>query len=81
LKAAGFAQFTVTPHRFDYQYESFEAYWSAMEASDILRQQFNAMPVAERDSVRDEIARFARDFQTDHGLVIPHEFLLAVGHK
>ncbi len=81
LKSAGFAQFSVTPHRFDYQYESFEAYWSAMEASEILRQQFNAMPVAEQANVRDEIARFARDFQTDHGLVIPHEFLLAVGHK
>lgn len=81
LKTAGFAEFAVTPHRFDYQYESFEAYWSAMEASDILRQQFNAMPIAEQASVRDEIARFARDFQTDHGLVIPHEYLLVAGHK
>lgn len=81
LRSAGFAHFGVTPHRFDYQYESFEAYWSAMEASEILRQQFNAMPVAEQDGIRDEIARFARDFQADHGLVIPHEYLLAVGRK
>lgn len=81
LRAAGFATFTVTPRRFDYQFESFEHYWDTMEASDILKQQFNALPAGERDSVRDEIARFARDFQTDHGLVIPHEYLLAVGTK
>ena len=81
LKGAGFTEFRITPRRFDYQYASFEAYWSAMEASDILKQQFDALPAAERDTVRDEIARFARDFQTDHGLVIPHEYLLAVGMK
>lgn len=79
LGQAGFAQYSVTPRRFDYQYASFEDYWAAMEASDILKQQFDALPTGERDKVRDEIARFARDFQTDHGLVIPHEFLLATG--
>lgn len=81
LGSAGFAEFKITPHRLDYQYASFEEYWSAMEASDILKQQFEALPVGERNMVRDEIARFARDFQTDHGLVIPHEYLLAVGTK
>jgi ubiquinone/menaquinone biosynthesis C-methylase UbiE len=81
LGRAGFSAFQVTPRRFDYQYASFEEYWSAMEASDILKQQFDALPAGERDKVRDEIARFARDFNTDHGLVIPHEYLLAVGTK
>jgi ubiquinone/menaquinone biosynthesis C-methylase UbiE len=81
LSRAGFAEFRVAPRRFDYQYASFEEYWSAMEASDILKQQFEALPAGERDTVRDEIARFARDFQTDHGLVIPHEYLLAAGAK
>ena len=78
---AGFGKFNVTSHRLDYQYASFEEYWSAMEASDILKQQFDALPAGERNTVRDEIARFARDFHTDHGLVIPHEYLLAVGSK
>jgi ubiquinone/menaquinone biosynthesis C-methylase UbiE len=81
LKSAGFTDFQVTPRRFDYQFTSFEEYWNIMEASDILKQQFDALPAADRDTVRDEIARFARDFQTDHGLVIPHEYLLAVGMK
>lgn len=81
LSRAGFSAFQITPRRFDYQYASFEEYWSAMEASDILKQQFDALPAGQRDSVRDEIARFARDFQTERGLVIPHEYLLAVGTK
>jgi ubiquinone/menaquinone biosynthesis C-methylase UbiE len=81
LNSAGFTEFWITRRRFDYQYASFEEYWAAMEASDILKQQFDALPASERNTIRDEIARFARDFQTDHGLVIPHEYLLAVGVK
>jgi ubiquinone/menaquinone biosynthesis C-methylase UbiE len=81
LRGAGFASFEVTPQRFDYQFTSFEQYWELMEASDILKQQFDALPAGERNTVRDEIARFARDFQTANGLVIPHEYLLAVGTK
>lgn len=81
LNGAGFSDFQVTPCRFDYQFASFEEYWHLMEASDILKQQFDVLPAAERGAIRDEVARFARDFQTDHGLVIPHEYLLAVGTK
>ena len=81
LRGAGFSAFQVTPHRFDYQFASFEEYWHLMEASDILKQQFDALPAAARHTIRDEIARFARDFHTDRGLVIPHEYLLAVGTK
>jgi SAM-dependent methyltransferase len=81
LGEAGFSRFDITPHRFDYQYESFEAYWDAMEDSEINRQQFDALPEHERDSVRDEFACIARDFHTDHGLVIPHEYLLAAGER
>ncbi len=81
LNEAGFSRFSVTPRRFDYHYESFEAYWDAMEASEINRQQFDALPEHERKSVRDEIACFTHDFQTDHGLVIPHEYLLATATR
>jgi len=81
LHSAGFTGFQITPRRFDYQFDSFDDYWNAMEASDILKQQFDALPESDRSTVRDEIARFARDFQTDHGLRIPHEYLLASGMK
>jgi ubiquinone/menaquinone biosynthesis C-methylase UbiE len=81
LRGAGFTRYRIAQRRFDYQFESFEHYWQTMEASDILKQQFNALPAEERGAVRDEIARFARDFQTDHGLVIPHEYLLVAGSK
>src|SRR3569832_1941810 len=71
LNDAGFRNYEITPRRFDYRFASFDEYWDLMEASDILKQQFNALPAAQRDTVRDEIARFACEFQTDRGLVIP----------
>ena len=79
LSAAGFSRFSITPRRFDYHFESFDDYWNVMEASEINRKQFDALSAHERNSVRDEIASFTHDFQTDHGLVIPHEYLLATG--
>ena len=81
LNRAGFVKLQVTPYRFDYQYASFEEYWSAIVASDILKQQFDVLSASEYRTVRDEFARIASDFITNHGLVIPHEYLLAVGEK
>jgi ubiquinone/menaquinone biosynthesis C-methylase UbiE len=81
LQQAGFTQFSVERKQFDYRFNSFDEYWNLMEASDIMKQQFDALPEGERDNVRDEVARFARDFQGENGLVIPHEYLLAHGIK
>lgn len=81
LRHAGFSDFHITPRRFNYRFASFEAYWSLMEGSDILKPQFEVLPLAERDAVREEIASYARDFHTDQGLVVPHEYLMAVGRK
>lgn len=81
LRAAGFSEFTVTPFRFNHEYPSFDAYWDAAEASDILKQQFDVLPIEERAQVREKFANLAREFQTGNGLVIPHECLLAVGSR
>lgn len=81
LHSAGFSEFRVTAHRFNYQFASFDDYWNLMEVSGILKQQFDALAAGERHLVRDEIAAYARDFHTDRGLVIPHEYLLAAGGK
>ena len=81
LEQAGFRQYQIERKQFDYQFQSFEEYWDVMEASDIMKQQFDALPEGERDNVRDEVARFARDFQSENGLRIPHEYILAHGTK
>lgn len=81
LKTAGFHHFSVERKRFDYQFNSFDEYWRIIEASEIMKQQFDALPAAQHGEIRDEMARFASDFHGENGLVIPHEYLLASGHK
>lgn len=79
LHRAGFRNFTVVEHSFNYSFGSFQEYWDTVEASDIMKQQFDALPGKQRDAVRDEVALLAREFQTPAGLVIPHRYLLAWG--
>ena len=81
LQQAGFHHFTVERKQFDYRFNSFDEYWQIIEASDIMKQQFDALPPEQRHEVHDEVARFASDFHTENGLIIPHEYLLASGHK
>jgi ubiquinone/menaquinone biosynthesis C-methylase UbiE len=81
LHLAGFKQFEITAHTFNYQFGSFDEYWNIVEASDILKQQYDALPVEERKAIRDEVALFARDFQGENGLAIPHDYLIATGIK
>ncbi len=81
LQQAGFENFKTERKLFNYQFQSFTEYWDLIEASDIMKQQFDALPQGERENVRNEVARFASDFQTSNGLIIPHEYLLATGIK
>jgi ubiquinone/menaquinone biosynthesis C-methylase UbiE len=81
LHRAGFRQFEISAQTFHYQFASFDDYWDIVEASDILRQQYDALPEQDRRTIRDEVAPFARDFQGEHGLAIPHDFLMATGVK
>jgi ubiquinone/menaquinone biosynthesis C-methylase UbiE len=81
MHEAGYQQFTVAAKTFHYQFPSFDDYWNAVEASDILKMQYDALPEDQRDSIRDEVGRFARDFIHEGNLVIPHEYLLVTGNK
>lgn len=81
LGQAGFDDFQIEPHTFHYQFDSFDAYWDVVEASDILKQQYDALPADQHAAIREEIAVLADIHQGDDGLVIPHEFLLARGVK
>jgi ubiquinone/menaquinone biosynthesis C-methylase UbiE len=81
LNTAGFSSFSVVRKIFDYQFKSFDDYWDTVEASDMLKQQYDALPQNERNNIRDEVGRFARDFVHDGRLSIPHEYLVAAGTK
>ena len=81
LQEAGFNTFTVKSVTFHYEFESFDDYWDAVESSDILKMQYDALPENQRSEIRDEVGRFARDFIKDGNLVIPHDYLLVSGNK
>lgn len=78
---AGFSNFNIETKVLNYQFNSFDEYWDLVEASDILKMQYDALPDNERDSVRDEIGQLARDFTFDGKFVVPHEYLIAYGTK
>lgn len=81
LDAAGFSEYTVEANTFHYNFDSFEDYWDAVEASDILKMQYDQLPDEQRHLIRDEVGRFARDFVQDGRLVIPHDYLLVYGNN
>lgn len=79
LVQAGFSSINIERHRFDYQFQSFDDYWNMLEASDMMKQQFDAITDVQKSQVRDEMAQFAAEFVTDQGLITPHQFVLAYG--
>jgi len=81
MHEAGFQQFSIDAKTFHYQFSSFDEYWDAVEASDLLKMQYDALPEDQRNNIRDEVGRFARDFIQDGNLIIPHEYLLITGNK
>ncbi len=81
LSQAGFNEIHIERHRFDYHFQSFAEYWDMLLASDIMKQQFDAIDDRQKAEVRDELSQFASEFVTDTGLVTPHQFVLAYGRR
>lgn len=81
LREAGFTNFVVEKQTLTYRFKSFDEYWDLVEASDILKMQYDALPENERESVRQEISQLASDYQVDGKFVLPHEYLIAYGTK
>ncbi len=81
LQQAGFSDFAIQTHTFHYQFPSFEAYWDLVEASDILKAQYDALMEPERSAVREEVRQLAASCIQQGRLVIPHQYLLATGRK
>jgi ubiquinone/menaquinone biosynthesis C-methylase UbiE len=78
---AGFNDFNIETRTVEYAFPSFDAYWDTVEATDILKMQYDALPPGERDNIRNEIGQLAREFAGEHGLRVPHNYLLAWGNK
>lgn len=81
LEKAGFNHYEIKPVTLYYEFDSFDAYWDAVEASDILKTQYDALPDEQRGRVRDEVGHFARDCIKEGQLTIPHEYLLVSANK
>ena len=81
LKNAGFTQINVERRRFEYQFDSFDSYWEIVESSDLLRQQYDALPAETKHTIRNEVAGFAQKHITEEGFKVPHEYLLVYGNK
>lgn len=78
---AGFSDYALETRVLHYHFASFDDYWDAVEASEVLQMQFDALPADERRLIRNEVGQFARAFVSAEGLRIPHEYLLASGIK
>ena len=78
---AGFNEYEIQELPLFYQFGSFEEYWQLIEASDIMKMQFDALSPEMRNQVRDEVALLAQQYQEEDGLIIPHAYLLAVAVK
>lgn len=81
LAWAGFNDFTIEEKSFHYSFSSFDDYWDTVEASEILKQQFDALPSEQRVSIRDEVRQFAEEFVSEQGFSVPHKYLLVSGSK
>jgi len=81
LKNAGFFDVKVERQTFHYEFRSFDDYWDIVEASDIMKVQFDALKESQRLSVRDEMAIFAQQYCDSNGFRVPHDYLLVTGKK
>lgn len=81
LTEVGFSHFEVEKCNIDYRFSSFKEYWDLVEASDIMKQQFDALSAEQYPIVKNEFSSLAAQFHSEDGLIIPHEFLIASGVK
>ncbi len=82
LEKAGFNEFQICTEDLEYQFDSFNQYWELVEASDVLKMQFDALAEGQKSIIQNEMAAFAKDFESSEGqLSVPHQYLLVSGKK
>ncbi|HFE37313.1 MAG TPA: methyltransferase domain-containing protein [Gammaproteobacteria bacterium] len=78
---AGFSDINVSRCTFNYEFESFEDYWRIVQASNLLKVQFEALSELQCQSVKEEIAEFAEAYRANGRYIVPHDCLLVTGGK
>lgn len=81
LKNVGFSEVETQVNHFEYRFPDFDSYWLNCVDSAIMKQQLDALKPGQLDEVKEAFAVLAKPYQTDDGLMIPHEYLLAVAIK
>lgn len=81
LEKVGFSAIETQLNRFAYHFADFEGYWQNSVDSAIMKQQLDALQPGQLDEVKRAFAELAQPYQTDAGLVIPHEYRLVVATK
>jgi len=80
LGAAGFRDITVKREQRDAVFESFDEYWSPIDAGiGSLPQAYRALPAGTREAVRREVEAGLSRFKTDGRLAMSVEMLIAAG--
>ncbi|MDH5545746.1 MAG: class I SAM-dependent methyltransferase [Gammaproteobacteria bacterium] len=81
LQDSGLHSVRVMTKQFNYSFDSFESYWELVDATGILKAQFDALPENQHAQIKNEIRQMAEEFMSADGLVVPHEYLIASGVK
>lgn len=81
LDKVGFSGIEAQVNRFEYRFPDFDGYWQNCVDSAIMKQQLDALKEGQLEEVRSAFAELAAPYQTSDGLVIPHEYRLAVAIK
>ncbi len=81
LEQVGFSSVESQVNRFEYHFPDFDSYWHNCVDSAIMKQQLDALRADQLGEVRNVFAELAAPYQTTDGLVIPHEYRLAIAIK
>ena len=81
LKEAGLMNSTIEKRRFNYHFTSFDAFWTDIVNSGIMKQQLDTLDASTHERVRTDIEAMAAEHITSTGLSIPHEYILVSGNK
>ena len=81
MTQAGFQDVEVENRQVEYHFDSIDHYWNTVEASQVLAQQFQALPKDQLQQIRDEVTLMAQEYLVDGRLVVPHRYVVGWGMK
>lgn len=81
LSDAGFVDLSVERKTFYYEFAAFDDYWGTVEASDIMKVQFDALGASGVELLKAKIQNLAKPYCCGDRYRVPHEYLLVSGKK